>query len=177
MSDQPQQSHSSSDGSPTHDSHAAHAHTCLLCLTEERTHIETVVIQRFNYLIVFFGVILVGSLNVQDQLQKAIVLLVSSLITFLIGMTIERAHVKLRFVMDRLYSIPNHPASQANRHANLVSGSRQGLVGVWIPAICAVALLVLGILALVKSFDSCCSQCSPPPRSNSCSNERCVLRE
>lgn len=115
--------------------------SCVSCHENERVHVETVLMQRFNFLIVFFGVVIVGAANVHDHIMRGILLGVSTLICFMIAQTLWRSQDKLDAVFDSMVAkFPTHPIKTSNDAANKIGSSKRYLVGRCVPWTCVVVL-------------------------------------
>jgi hypothetical protein len=115
----------------------------------ERAHVETVVVQRFNFFIVLFGVVLVGAANVSDHITRALLCAAAIPPMLMLAITLGRAQTKLTFLLDTLMRRwDTHPAATSNAVANHSSSSRKQWIGVQIPWTCIAILALAGILSL-----------------------------
>lgn len=145
----------------------------------EREHIENVLMNRFDYFIVFFGVAIAGAAATDSHVIRALVLGVAAAISIPIAMTLSRAQTKLDLAFEHLISrYPKHPAAICNNEANKVGSSKRGLVGRTIPQLCTAFLiggagLSAGLAirgeSITPGLVSCC-----PHRSHVCA--RCTDR-
>jgi len=133
-------------------------HTCEQyvrhCETE-RAHIETVLMQRFNYFIVFFGIVLVGAGNIRDHFMRAVLLTLACTVCWMIALTLSRAQDKLDAVFEELRPYDWHPAIVSDIVANRRGPSRRALIGRTIPWTCVVVLAVAILVSLPLGICSC----------------------
>lgn len=121
---------------------------------EERAHMETVLMQRFNYFIVFFGVVIVGALAMTDGFAQTVLFGVGATVTYLVALTLGRAQVRLGILVG---AIEEHdqagPLAQTTRAANRVSASQRHLIGHGIPWVCFTVLCAAFILTGLREAD------------------------
>lgn len=125
----------------------------------ERAHIETVLMQRFNYFIVLFGVVIAGAANVQGHVVRALLLATAAIVCCLIALTLGRAQDKLDSVFEQLKAYKWHPAAVADVDANKRGPSRRGLVGRTIPWACVVVLITFAACSLTAWFFDGSTRC------------------
>ncbi len=126
--------------------------------SQERMFIETVLNQRFNFLLVFVGLIVTGAINAKsDKPLQAAVLALGAFVCLLLSITICRAHQKLDIIMRTLYSDSSHPAGMVNQ---AVGGrSVRWIIGWGIPLLCTLALTTGAVLRVIPML--CCKGCAP----------------
>lgn len=115
-------------------------------LSDERSFIENLLCTRFNFLLVFFSLVVAGALAASDPLHFKSVLVVGAVITIPFAGTIMRAQAKLDILLPEIFKDEKHPARFADDKCR--GPSMRRWIGYWIPAICSLALLVGAILAL-----------------------------
>lgn len=107
--------------------------------SEERRHIETVLIERFNFFIVFLGVILTGAVTTQSQSARFGMLLIGLCVCLPISWTLWRAQRKFDFAFQQIEDkYPNHPAIISSK--KIGGRSVRWLIGKGIPQACNLIL-------------------------------------
>lgn len=125
--------------------------------SQERMLFETILNQRFNFLLVFVGLIVTGGINARtDKVLQCSVFAFGAVVTLFLSMTIWRAHRKLDIIMQTLYTDTTHPAAMINRAAG--GFSVRWIIGWGIPMLCTLALTAEAILLLLPMI--CCARCS-----------------
>ena len=110
-------------------------------MSKERAHIETIVGQRFNYLLVFSSIIVAGAINAKDNKPlRMAVLLFGSAVAFFLTLTLYRAQQKLDLALQELFKDKAHPASVVNEMAGPGLSVRK-LIGYVIPTTIWISLL------------------------------------
>ena len=117
-------------------------------MSQERAFIENLLARRFNFFLVFFSIVLAGSVNAKTQVQLQIVLGIGSIICVLFTMVLARSQEKLDLILQDLFSDESHPATIIDRRASK-GGSRRQYRGVWIPRLCCTVLIAGFVLALL----------------------------
>ena len=117
-------------------------------ISQERAFLETLLGQRFNFLLVFFSISIAGAVNAREVATlQAIVLSVGTVITLLLAMAIFRAQEKLDIALKIIFDEdPSHPASILTSRARK-GGSRRKIVGYGVPVICTATLFVWTVFA------------------------------
>lgn len=102
----------------------------------EREHLEIVLIQRFNFFIVFFGVILAATATTGSGLMRTTLLVIGLVICMLIAATLRRAYKKFDVSFRQLEVVyVNHP-SFVSTVAIGSEGSRREWIAYLIPNVC-----------------------------------------
>ncbi len=127
-------------------------------MSQERAFIETLLVQRFNFFMIFFSLVIGGALNAKVQLHLQIVLTLGAIICSLFASVLGRTQEKLDLILDDLFQDPSHPATIINNRARK-TGSRRKLIGIWIPQLCALILILGAILSLFNIIK--CVSCIP----------------
>jgi hypothetical protein len=117
-------------------------------MSQERAFIENLLARRFNFFLVFFSIVLAGSVNAKTQPQLEIVLGIGSTICILFAMVLARSQEKLDLCLADLFADESHPAAIIDRRASK-GGSRRRYLGVWIPRLCCAVLIVGFVLSLL----------------------------
>jgi hypothetical protein len=117
-------------------------------MSQERAFIENLLSQRFNFSMVFFSLIIAGSLSTKSVDNFKIILSIGSIISWLLSLTIYRAQYKFDLIFEELLKDPNHPVTIINKLANK-GESRRKLIGNTIPTICSAFLTFAAILSLI----------------------------
>lgn len=116
-------------------------------MSQERAFIENLLGQRFNFFLVFFSLVIAGSVNSKTQLHLQIILGIGTAVCVLLATTLTRSQEKLDLILDDLFSDPSHPATIINNRAK-PCGSRRKVIGSVIPRLCCSLLIVGFICAL-----------------------------
>lgn len=116
-------------------------------MSQERAFIENLLARRFNFFLVFFSIVMAGSVNAKTQPQLQIVLAIGSAICVLFALVLARSQEKLDLCLADLFTDPSHPATIIDQRAQK-GGSRRRVLGVWIPHLCCNILIVGFILSL-----------------------------
>ncbi len=112
-------------------------------MSEERAFIENLVVQRFNFFLLFFTLIVAGAVGVKNETNLKAVLIVGAAVSCMITYTLIIANMKLNHILDRLDS--KHPFRVIEKEVGL---SGRNWIGYWIPVICSFVLIAACFLAL-----------------------------
>lgn len=115
-------------------------------LSQERQFMENLVGNRFNWLMVLFGVILVYAFSVQGLDERCTILCCGTIVVFAMAYTVHRAQVKLDYILRLLHRTNGHPVRRIGHFTKRYpkgSGMSTWLVGTIIPFGCAAILLIL----------------------------------
>ena len=128
-------------------------------MSQERAFIENLLCERFNFLLVFYSLVVAGAFSTSSRLNFSIALTLGALICSLLSLPIARAQHKLDLILKRIWvEQPDHPSKKTNDWASDLSavpwlmrwsvrGSRRGAIGYWIPLLCSASLWVGAILS------------------------------
>ncbi len=116
-------------------------------MSQERAFIENLLARRFNFFLVFFSIVMAGSVNAKTQPQLQIVLGIGSAICVLFAMVLARSQEKLDLCLEDLFTDLSHPAKIIDQRASQ-GGSRRRVLGIWIPRLCCAILIIGFILSL-----------------------------
>ncbi len=120
-------------------------------LSEEREFMENLLNQRFDFLLVFYALVIAGAVSANSQLQFSIILIVGAVVCLFLGLSIYRANTKLTLIIDRIFQDPTHIVTQINEEAKKMRGrslfSVRWIIGWFIPLLCFVTLASAGVLA------------------------------
>ena len=116
-------------------------------MSQERAFIENLLARRFNFFLVFFSIVMAGSVNAKTQPQLQIVLGIGSTICVLFALVLARSQEKLDLCLVDLFTDASHPATIIDQRASK-GGSRRRVLGVWIPRLCCAVLLIGFVLSL-----------------------------
>jgi len=120
-------------------------------MSQERAFIENLLGQRFNFFLVFFSLVIAGSVNSKTQLHLQIILGIGATICVLLATTLARSQEKLDLILNDLYSDPSHPVTIINKRAK-PSGSRRKVISSVIPRLCCLLLLAGFVCALAGTL-------------------------
>lgn len=128
-------------------------------LSQERQFIENLLCERFNFLLLFYSIVITGAFATHSQTNFAIVLTLGALICSLFTLPIARAQHKLDLILKEIgKSEPPHPARRTDEWAVdlnavpklmrwAVRSSRRRMIGYWIPLLCLSSLWVGAVLS------------------------------
>jgi putative Ca2+/H+ antiporter (TMEM165/GDT1 family) len=111
---------------------------------DKRKFLETLLNQRFNFLLVFFSLVVAGALKANNQVYFIIVLSVGAAICWLISLTVFRCQKKFDIIFDKLPL--KHPAKLSDSKAKRIFGVRR-IIGYILPALCSTLLTLASIFA------------------------------
>lgn len=115
-------------------------------MSQERVYIETLLNQRFNFLLVLFSLVIAGVINSKLQIHLQIILTIGSIIIFSLGSVLRRTQEKLDFIITDIFTDQTHPATIIDRRSKR-NGSRRRLIGIYIPWFVFIVLVVGAVLA------------------------------
>jgi hypothetical protein len=133
-------------------------------LSQERAFIENLLCQRFNFLLVFYSLVVAGAFTTGSQRNFNIVLTVGAIISSLFALPIARAQHKLDLILRHLAILePTHPARMTDLWASdlslvpvvlrpIVRLGRRDVIGYWIPLLCTTSLWVGAVLGWAGLF-------------------------
>jgi len=117
-------------------------------MSQERAFMENLLVQRFNFFLVFFGFVLNGSINAKTQTYLTAILVIGSVVCRLLALTLRRAQQKLDLILQDLYTDDTHPVTIINEKCNKTgSRGKRKIIGFWIPPICCFVLTAGAVLA------------------------------
>jgi hypothetical protein len=112
---------------------------------QEREFIENLLCQRFNFFLVFFGLVVAGAIACKEQLYLQILLWFGASIAFLISLTIAGLQWKLGVILDKIYLDRDSPIGFF--YHNVCKLHISCIIGYLIPGICTLSLLFGAICA------------------------------
>ncbi len=115
-------------------------------MSQERVFVENLLVQRFNFFLIFFSIVVTGSLSTESSLNFKIILFLGAIICWLLSVTIIRAQTKFDLIFDELLKDDKHPISIIDKRCPK-KGSARRLIGYIIPILCASTLTIEAILA------------------------------
>ncbi len=122
--------------------------------SQERVFLEEIICQRFNFLLVFYSLVVVGAFTTQSSLNFSLAFTLGALITSLIAVPIARVQRRLDCVLEEIESLyPDHPAVRTDKLVHegsrlpplfrrMARKSRREWIGYGIPTLCAASLCV-----------------------------------
>ena len=128
-------------------------------LSQERAFIENLLCQRFNFLLVFYSLVVAGAFTTNSQENFNIALTVGAIVCSLFALPIARTQHKLDLILRHLGTQnPRHPAMMTDKWASdlsqvpiimrpIVRQGRRDVIGYWIPLLCMVSLWIGALLA------------------------------
>lgn len=127
-------------------------------LSQERQFMENLVNNRFNYYMIYFGVILVYAFTCSTStsvVDRCIILSYGSLISFAIAFGVHRVQVKLTHILRRLHKNQIHPVtlvSKAAAREPFGSHTATWLIGSIIPFGGSFVLLWLSVVQIFEAW-------------------------
>ena len=145
---------------------------------DERKHMEELVCQRFNYMLLAFSLFVTAFATIEGRCNKVIVLIVGLLVLLPISLTVMRAYLKLDIllkIVNKLQGVKESNSSDSSLSDTSSSDSSEECynamwfvdkeietrkfpmrnmvkyIGVWIPLI-FIILFAIGIIALKTGF-------------------------
>jgi len=128
-------------------------------MSQERAFIENLLCQRFNFLLVFYSLVVAAAFTTTSQTNLNIVITVGALICLLLSLPIARSQHKLDLILEDIWRTqPEHPSKRSDDRADDLARvpclmrlaarrSRRGIIGYWIPLFCWVSLCAGAVLA------------------------------
>jgi hypothetical protein len=128
-------------------------------LSQEREFTENLLCQRFNFLLVFYSLVIAAAFTTSLQVNFSVVLTMGALICSLFTLPIARAQHKLDLILLHLgKEEQEHPTHRTDEWATdltavpkvlrpLVRKSRRRMIGYWIPVLCSVTLWLGALLS------------------------------
>jgi hypothetical protein len=112
--------------------------------SQERAFVESVLNQRFNFLLVFVSLIVTGAVNARDTAKlQACVLTFGAVISLCMLPTIYRSHQKLDILMRILKKDKTHPVGFTEEKVD--GFSVRWIIGWFIPLLCVIALAAAAV--------------------------------
>jgi hypothetical protein len=102
-------------------------------MSDERAHIETVLGQRFNFLIVFASLVIGGAINSRSWETRFFMLSFGGVVMMGLSLSLFRAQAKLDEIFEVLKRRPLHPLTVIDQAVNgrrcpLISWSKKWLI-------------------------------------------------
>jgi hypothetical protein len=116
-------------------------------MSQERQSMETLLCERFNFFLVFYGLVIAGAAATQSLKTMTLLLWLGGIVSLLLVPPIMRAQQKLDIILDRyLYKAKGHPTCIVNDAANAeakgwLPKSMRRLIGYYVPVVMALTLL------------------------------------
>jgi len=128
--------------------------------SDEREHMDNLLCQRINFLLLAYALIVTGLATVQERKLFCFILISGLVLLVLMSWGIWRATAKFLIVVQLCYRIHNHPVywvDQVNTHKSgkKESGHSVGRstvyhkLGYWLPVVCILSLVLLLIMNLL----------------------------
>ena len=80
-------------------------------MSQERAFVENLLNQRFSFFLVFFSLVMAGSLNAKTQVMFDTILGIGSVIGVLFALVLSRTQAKLDLILADLFTDKSHPAT------------------------------------------------------------------
>lgn len=118
-------------------------------MSQEREFIENLLCQRFNFFIVFFGLVVAGTVASRSERLSCVILWSGAFICLFLATTLFRAQHKLDFILNGFFeNDKSHPATIVHVGCkDAWIGSVRHVIGYGIPSLCTLLLFVGAFLA------------------------------
>jgi len=120
-------------------------------LSQERAFQEDIMYRGFHFFILFFSLVIGGTLSARSQQHLSILLTIGCLVSFAMFMPIYRARVKLLLILQILHRVEQHPVARIGKLMQQRGGwttySVVHLIGLWLPLICCLMIVFATVLA------------------------------
>jgi uncharacterized membrane protein YciS (DUF1049 family) len=125
-------------------------------LSQEREFIENLLCQRFDFLLVFYSLVVAGAFSASSARNFMLSFMVGAIICSLLALSIARTQNKLELILKRIRVDKQHPATITDDNAWseaptgfkwLIGKSGRKIVGYVIPLICSLSLWTAFVLA------------------------------
>lgn len=128
-------------------------------LSQEREFIENLLCQRFNFLLLFYSLVVAGAVATQSQTNFSIILTLGALICTLVSLPIARAQHKLELILKHIrLRDRHHPSCLTDEWVDdvtevpwlfraIVRRSTRTMIGYWIPLLCSASLWIGAVLS------------------------------
>jgi fructose-specific phosphotransferase system IIC component len=118
-------------------------------LSQERQFLAGGCNQRFNFLLVIFGVFVAASAAARDHFLHCAILCVGAVLCTLLYVVMRRSFAELHLVTRKLQEDPTHPAAIVRRE--LPGRSPLWLMSDLIPCLCIGILVAAALAAMLTS--------------------------
>lgn len=117
-------------------------------MSQERVLMEQLVGQRFNYFMIFVGIVVAGSVNARSQLHMQLLLTLGAFVSIVLAKALNRTSTRLDAVLEILREDPTHPYTIISAKVG-GQGVRRTLWKVT-PTICALSVCVATVASWVN---------------------------
>lgn len=132
-------------------------YSCTCDVSNEREFSENLLNQRFNFFLIFFGLILGGASASSKPEFSVAILIAGTFICWLLAVPIFRIQFKFDIIFNEMLP-ENHPAKVADRLSKekkkkpiLVNKSSRRIIGYYIPFLCCCFITGFTIFVCWKS--------------------------
>jgi hypothetical protein len=130
-------------------------------LSQERQFIENLLCQRFNFLLVFYSLIVAGAYTTSVETNFIAALFMGAVVCTLFSLPVAKAQYRLDSILDVLAKRPGNGCKESQDLDNVdrrrqlvpwlfrwfIARSQRRWIGYWLPLICAASLWVGFVLA------------------------------
>jgi hypothetical protein len=113
-------------------------------MSQERAFLETLLGQRFNFFLVFFGLVVAGALNAKTQFYFQAILYLGTFICWCLACTLARSQQKLDLIIKELSRDSTHPVRIIDDRCGWIPSMRR-MIGYVIPPVCCAALTCVAL--------------------------------
>ena len=130
-------------------------------LAQERQFLENLLCQRFDFLLVFYSLIVAAAFTATEWRNAVAALVLGMILCFMSSLPIARAQYRLDVILDHLEELETSALRESRELAEANQGrrapgvlrlvanrSQRRWVGYYIPAVCWISLLVCLLLVL-----------------------------
>lgn len=127
---------------------------------DEREHIENLLCQRFNFLLVVYSLFITAAATVNDAKERTIIFVVGAIFILLLSATLYRVYIKLDIVLQILHDLPpEHVFKMVQIEVKAKGFSAlfdvNPLIGKYIPFFCFITFVVAIVYYGLQSCNSC----------------------
>jgi disulfide bond formation protein DsbB len=117
-------------------------------MSQERLLTEQILVQRFNFFLVLFAVIMAGAINAKTQIHMQLLLTAGALLAIVFTKALHRTSRRLDCILDFLKQDPSHPFTIVSREVG-GEGIRRTL---WrsLPTSCTVVICIAAVASWVN---------------------------
>lgn len=122
-------------------------------MSQERTHMENLVCQRFNFLLAFVGLTFTAAVQVKSNINLLLLFLFGTIVTGSLFLTLYRAQWKLNYIMQHeLKEHKDHPVIKVDEAANknCCVGSVKDLIGSGLPAFFCLTFVIASVFVALR---------------------------
>jgi hypothetical protein len=121
-------------------------------LSQERQFGENLANQRFNFFIVFYGLIVAATVTSNIRSIQILITTFGLLMSIMLAITVRRSFETVNILISQLREFPNHPvrfiADKKQWQPNKEWMRSNQILGTWLPLVCILSLAILLLYAI-----------------------------